>query len=83
MVGSTPLPSEYVPGSRMLERIKKDCRVEIVDDERCHGNGVLITLRRGWTFDPLQDNRVAGEDTVSEAARLLTRAKPFAGPYID
>ena len=66
-----------------LQKLKRDRRVEIVDDERSSGNGVIITLRQGWTFDASADNRVAGEDTVSEALKLLRSCKPFAGPYTD
>lgn len=64
-----------------LARMRKDRRVETVDDEREIGNGVIVTLRQGWTFDPLADNRVAGADTVTEARALLTTAQPFSGPF--
>ena len=67
----------------LLERLQRDRRVEIVDDERSIGNGVIITLKQGWTFDPWLDNRVAGEDTLSEAIKLVRRARPFSGPYTD
>lgn len=70
-----------------LERLRGDRRVDIVDDERNsgngNGNGVIVTLRQGWSFDPLQDNRVMGADTVTEACALLARAQKFAGPYTD
>ena len=66
-----------------LTKIRADRRVEIVDDERAIGNGVIITLRQGWTFSAMEDNRVAGEDTVSEALKLLRRAQRFEGPYDD
>lgn len=66
-----------------IERMRMNARVEIVDDERAEGNGIIITLRQGWSFDPLQDNRVAGEDTIAAAVRLIRHAYPFAGPYTD
>ena len=59
---------------------KKPC-VEIVDDERSCGNGIIVTLKQGWTFDEAQDNRVAGEETIADAAKLVSSAKRFAGPY--
>ncbi len=64
-----------------LQKIRNSLCVDTVDDERRSGNGIIITLRQGWTFDPLQDNRVAGADTITEAKSLLSRAKAFDGPY--
>lgn len=66
-----------------LAAIRKNPRVKFVDDERSCGNGIIVTLRRGWSFDALEDNRVAGEDTVAEAAKLVRSAKRFAGPYVQ
>ena len=66
-----------------LEKLRNDNRVELVDDERVIGNGVIVTLKQGWSFDPMQDNRVSGEDTVSKAHEAVRRAYKFAGPYID
>jgi hypothetical protein len=54
-----------------------------VDDERAIGNGVIITLRQGWSFDPMQDNRVAGEDTPREALALVQSALEFTGPFTN
>lgn len=64
-----------------LSRLRADKRVQHIDDERNCGNGIIVTLARGWTFDALQDNRVAGADTVTEAKMLVISARPFAGPY--
>jgi hypothetical protein len=47
-----------------LEKLCKHPWVEIIDDERGIGNGVILTLKKGWTFDPAFDNRVPGEDTI-------------------
>ena len=66
-----------------LDRLRRNPRVEIVDDERDMGNGVIVTLRKGWSFDPLQDNRVAGEDTPRAALDMVRHALPFAGPYTE
>ena len=64
-----------------LRQIENNLCVACIDDERKSGNGIIITLRKGWTFDPLQDNRVAGADTVTEAQALLSRARTFDGPF--
>ncbi len=66
-----------------LDRLRRNPRVELVDDERDIGNGVLVTLRRGWTFTPGEDNRVRGEDTLRQAGVEVRAAKPFGGPYTD
>ncbi len=56
-------------------------RVEYLDDERKLGNGFIVTLKKGWSFDPLQDNRVAGADDMRGVRALAASAKPFGGPY--
>lgn len=51
----------------VLQQLQDHPRVEIVDDERSLGNGVIVTLRAGFSFDPIDpENRVAGEDTPSQ-----------------
>lgn len=69
--------------SKTLETLRRHPRVEIVDDEREIGNGIIVTLRRGWSFDQLDDNRVSGEDTVSDALAAVRRAHKFDGPYTE
>ena len=66
--------------SKTLDRIRKDPRVEYIDtDDPC---GPIVTLKRGYSFDPMCDNRVLGEDTASALLQSVRdRAKPFAGPY--
>lgn len=66
-----------------IASLRKMKRVEIVDDERRIGNGIIVTLRQGYSFDPMLDNRVAGTDLVSEAILMVNRAYNFAGPYDD
>ena len=53
-------------GTKTLDRIRQDKRVEYVDmDDPC---GPIVTLKRGWTFDPMCDNRVLGRShTISTA----------------
>lgn len=67
-----------------IARLNRLPIVEIVDDERDLGNGVIVTLKKGWTFEKGQDNRVRGEDTVHEiydAVKNITVR--FEGPYDD
>jgi len=54
-----------------MDKLKKHPRVEIVDDERSIGNGIIVTLRRFWSFDQLCDNRVQGADTIKEALSMV------------
>jgi len=65
----------------VIDKLRMHPRVDIVDDERRSGNGVIVTLREGWSFDPLQDSRVAGADTPAKATALVYTAQPFAGPF--
>lgn len=62
-----------------LERLRTHPKVEHVDVE--DGNGVIVTLRQGWTFDQLCDNRVAGEDTATQALAKVRSAHQFFGPF--
>jgi hypothetical protein len=64
-----------------IQKLRKNARVEIVDDERSIGNGVIVTLKQGWSFDPVQDNRVSGEDTPHTMLEAVKAAYKFAGPY--
>lgn len=58
-----------------LQLLKAHPRVELVDDERTIGNGVIVTLRAGYSFDPIDpENRVRGEDTVSEMLLAVRRS---------
>lgn len=67
-----------------LARLRNDKRVELVDDERECGDGIFITLKAGWSFDPFQDNRVASADSPTEAWEYLqTAAQPFHGTLTD
>ncbi len=66
---------------RVIEAmIRKHPRVQHLDlDDPC---GPIVTLRKGWSFDPMCDNRVLGEDTATQLLKSIrTLAKPFAGPY--
>jgi len=66
-----------------IEQLRKHSRVAAVDDQRAKGNGVIVTLYKGWTFDPAQDKRVAAADTFREAWAMVRDAHPFAGPWQD
>ncbi len=64
-----------------LDQIRNHPRVEHLDlDDPC---GPIVTLKKGWSFDPFCDNRVTGEDTASALLRTIRRARPFGGPYDD
>jgi hypothetical protein len=65
----------------VLDRVRSHPKVEIVDDERDMGNGVIVTLKQGWTWDQLADNRVSGEDTPTKMLQALRLAHAFSGPY--
>jgi len=41
--------------------------VEHWDDERAIGNGVIVTLHYGWSFEHMNHEGVRGFDTVREA----------------
>lgn len=59
---------------RALDRLRADKRVGTVDDERESGNGLLVSLRPGWTIDPLAACHTFGEETVRSARKVLARA---------
>ncbi len=66
---------------RTIDRIRKHPRVEHLDlDDPC---GPIVTLKKGWSFDPFQDNRVRGEDTASELLRAIRQAQPFVGTFTE
>lgn len=66
---------------RTIAKLRTNPRVEIVDDERNLGNGVIVTLRRGWTFSFGEDNRVRGEDTLHEIWIAVRDATEHKGPF--
>lgn len=64
---------------RAIDKLRADPRVEYLDfDDPC---GPIVTLKRGWSFDPLADNRVLGEDTARALLAAMKLAKPYAGPF--
>lgn len=61
-----------------LEKLRRDRRVEIVDDERRDGGNLVVTMQPGWTIDPLVRHAgVFGADTLTEAWKTLRSAKLF------
>lgn len=64
-----------------VQQVRRMRKVEIVDDERDIGNGLIVTLRKGFSFDPFCDNRVAGADNATEAVHLVNSARTYHGPY--
>lgn len=64
-----------------LAKLKLDRRVELVDDERDIGNGIIVSLYEGWTIDPGDPHAsVFGEDTVKECWETLRTAKLYKAP---
>lgn len=66
-----------------IMQLRRMPKVEEVSDERGIGNGIIVTLKKGWTFDPAFDNRVLGEDSVHEITARVKQAPRFDGPYDD
>jgi hypothetical protein len=48
-------------------------KVMFLDDERSVGNGVIVTLNKGWKFDsdPLVPTHVMGFDNHAEARQAI------------
>ena len=68
--------------SAAIGRLYAHKRVESIDDERSLGNGVIVTLRQGFTWDLLQDNRVRGFNSLNNALKAVNLdSKVFLGPY--
>ena len=67
----------------IVQKIRNHKRVEELSDERAIGNGVIVTLKKGWSFDPSQDNRIRGEDTYTQILKEIRGAYRFEGPYDD
>ena len=51
--------------------------IEFFDDERSVGNGVIVTLHYGWSFEGSCHEGVRGFDTLSEARRESARNRVF------
>jgi len=59
-----------------LEKLRDDKRVAIIDDERTIGNGLLVTLKQGWSFDP----RNEGGSEMKEQT-MMTRNRDGSSDY--
>lgn len=64
-----------------VAQIQRLPRVDHIDDERGVGNGIIVTLKQGWTFSKGEDNRVRRFDGVHEADLEVKAAQKFEGPY--
>jgi len=53
----------------------KHTKVEHWDDERSIGNSLIVTLKRGWAFDPKEREHVRGFDTRREAMADIRKAQ--------
>jgi len=54
-----------------MTKSKADSRVEHWDDERSIGNGIIVTLHYGFSFDATTHEGVRGFDTAGEAAKAV------------
>lgn len=65
-----------------LSLLKSNPKVEFTDDESAIGNGYIVTLKRGWTWRPGEDDRVRAFPSRTNAL-LALRAEswPHEGPY--
>jgi hypothetical protein len=61
--------------SSAFHKLRRNRRVETVDDERGIGNGLIVTLAKGWALDPLVGCHVFGEDTPEKALETTLRAQ--------
>ena len=64
-----------------LSSVSKSEKVQRVIDRRSTGDGILITLKKGWSFTVGDDARVDGAESWEEAWEVLQTAKRFLGPY--
>ena len=55
---------------------KLAARVQFWDDERNLGNSLIVSVRRGWAFDPANREHVRGFDTVKGALGDLREVSP-------
>lgn len=53
----------------------KPKKVEHWDDERSIGNSLIVTLAKGWAFDPRAGEHVRGFDTTKEARAAVKAAE--------
>lgn len=57
-----------VPGAGVVPARYFSQRIESWDDERSSGNGIIVTLKYGFTFEPGEHYGVKGFDSGKEAA---------------
>mgnify|MGYP006442888437 CR=1 FL=1 len=67
--------------SKTLNKLKRNRRVAIAEYDG--PDGYYIELQRGWSFDPLDDNRVTVCPTLREAQERVSAARAYDGPYTD
>ncbi len=64
-----------------LKQLQNHSRVEEVEDYRSINGGVFVSLKQGWTIDPIRECRAFGEDTIKQAMQMVRDAEAYAGPY--
>jgi hypothetical protein len=54
----------------------KHSRIEYWDDERDIGNGIIVTLNYGWSFEPNEHEAVRGFDFIKDADMAVKTSFP-------
>jgi hypothetical protein len=62
--------------SLLVMVVKMKRHVEFWDDERSYGNGIIITLKWGWSFENHYHEGVRGFDTPKETKEALKNIYP-------
>lgn len=62
---------------RTIERIKGLPYVAHVDDEREHGNGLVVSLMEGWFFTDNPDCSIRTFKSVTEMAAFCRKTNVF------
>jgi len=55
--------------------LRKDKRIEVIDDERRVGNSLIINLKDGFRFND-EGEHIFGEDSALEAWESMKRVQP-------
>lgn len=62
----------------------KKHHIEFWDDEREIGNGVIVTLNYGYSFEPMNEHEgVRGFDTLAEARHATAKRRVFSCACVE
>ena len=70
---------------RPLATIRNDSRVEGIDDERCHGDGIWVYLKVGYCLGfPSSEEHTIHEDSLVEVYEMMNHIFPCdCGECVD